>query len=173
MTQLFSMLSMEIPEPCLFQVLLPAACQLQIGSVQRACCNFLTKQLHSTNCLGIRQFADTHSCQDLLVRSHQFALSNFADVSNTEEFLLLSFNDVSSWKFLSVFIFAHLRQKYGNWNSQALNIAAAEFSSQRGNQRRRRGTNFQVRNSMGALRPCQQKTVCGAGLFLNDMTNSV
>lgn len=39
------------------QVLLPASSLLQINSVRDACCTFLMKQLHPTNCLGIRQFA--------------------------------------------------------------------------------------------------------------------
>ena len=52
------------------------------------------KQLHPANCLGIRRFADTHACEDLLTQSHQFALSNFIDVCDTEEFLLLQAKDV-------------------------------------------------------------------------------
>ncbi len=64
-------------------------------SVKDACCKFLMKQLHPANCLGIRRFADTHSCEDLLSLSHSFALQNFVDVCDTEEFLLLSFKDVS------------------------------------------------------------------------------
>lgn len=39
------------------QVLLPASGLLQIQEVREACCRFLMKQLHPTNCLGIRSFA--------------------------------------------------------------------------------------------------------------------
>ena len=34
------------------QQLLPAACLLQMTEIQQYCCEFLSKQLHPTNCLG-------------------------------------------------------------------------------------------------------------------------
>ena len=77
------------------QVLLPASSILQLSSVREACCKFLMRQLHPTNCLGIRNFADTHACKELHKRSHKFALENFQEVMNTEEFLLLPFQEVS------------------------------------------------------------------------------
>ena len=52
------------------------------------------RQLHPTNCLGIRNFADTHACKELHKRSHKFALQNFQEVMGTEEFLLLPFQEV-------------------------------------------------------------------------------
>ncbi|XP_025834257.1 kelch-like protein 17 [Agrilus planipennis] len=76
------------------QVLLPASSILQIQTVREACCKFLMKQLHPTNCLGIRSFADIHSCTELHHKSHCFALQNFQQVVGTEEFLLLPFNEV-------------------------------------------------------------------------------
>ena len=39
------------------QVLLPASSLLQMHSVREACCKFLLRQLHPSNCLGIRSFA--------------------------------------------------------------------------------------------------------------------
>ena len=66
-----------------------------MSSVREACCKFLMRQLHPTNCLGIRNFADTHACKELHKRSHKFALENFAEVMNTEEFLLLPFQEVN------------------------------------------------------------------------------
>ena len=39
------------------QVLLPASSILQMATVREACCKFLMRQLHPTNCLGIRSFA--------------------------------------------------------------------------------------------------------------------
>lgn len=76
------------------QVLLPASSLLQIQSVREACCKFLLRQLHASNCLGIRNFAETHSCKELHSRSHRFALQNFQQVISTEEFLLLGFSEV-------------------------------------------------------------------------------
>ncbi|XP_017775251.1 PREDICTED: kelch-like protein 17 isoform X2 [Nicrophorus vespilloides] len=76
------------------QVLLPASSLLQMQKVREACCRFLMRQLHPTNCLGIRSFADTHSCKELHLKSHCFALQNFQQVVATEEFLLLPFQEV-------------------------------------------------------------------------------
>lgn len=45
------------PTPMSLQVLLPASSLLQIQSVREACCKFLMRQLHPSNCLGIRSFA--------------------------------------------------------------------------------------------------------------------
>jgi hypothetical protein len=76
------------------QCLLPAASLLQISVIREACCSFLLRQLHPTNCLGIHNFADTHSCAELQVTSHKYALVNFKEVSLTEEFLSLSFEQI-------------------------------------------------------------------------------
>ncbi|CAH1118683.1 unnamed protein product [Phaedon cochleariae] len=77
------------------QVLLPASSLLQMQEVREACCRFLLRQLHPTNCLGIRSFADTHSCEELHLKSHVYALQNFQQVVGTEEFLLLPFQQVN------------------------------------------------------------------------------
>ena len=79
---------------CLYQALLPASSLLQMSLVREACCKFLLRQLHPTNCLGIRNFADTHACKELQTRSHRFALQNFPEVMNTEEFVLLPLEEV-------------------------------------------------------------------------------
>lgn len=76
------------------QSLLPASSLLQLTSVKDACCEFLKNQLHPSNCLGIRAFADVHTCMDLLESSHRFALQRFLEVSQTEEFMLLSVKQV-------------------------------------------------------------------------------
>uniref|UniRef100_A0AAY5ELV5 Kelch-like family member 3 n=1 Tax=Electrophorus electricus TaxID=8005 RepID=A0AAY5ELV5_ELEEL len=55
------------------QVLLAAAGLLQLMDVRQACCEFLQSQLHPTNCLGIRAFADLHTCTDLLRQAHAYA----------------------------------------------------------------------------------------------------
>ena len=41
----------------MIKVLLPASSILQMATVREACCKFLMRQLHPTNCLGIRSFA--------------------------------------------------------------------------------------------------------------------
>ncbi|XP_022256518.1 kelch-like protein 17 [Limulus polyphemus] len=76
------------------QSLLPAASLLQVASVREACCRFLLRQLHPSNCLGIRSFADAHSCEELHQKSHKYALQNFQEVALTEEFLLLPLTEL-------------------------------------------------------------------------------
>ncbi|EDO47170.1 predicted protein [Nematostella vectensis] len=73
------------------QTLLPAACLLQLTEIQEICCEFLKRQLDPSNCLGIRAFADTHSCRDLLRVADLFTQHNFQEVMESEEFLLLPF----------------------------------------------------------------------------------
>lgn len=71
------------------QVLLPAACLLQMSEIQEACCEFLKNELDPSNCLGIRAFADTHACQDLLCYADKFVHDAFKDVIENEEFQML------------------------------------------------------------------------------------
>lgn len=71
------------------QTLLPAACLLQLAEIQDICCEFLKRQLDPSNCLGIRAFADTHSCRELLRIADKFTQHNFQEVMESEEFLLL------------------------------------------------------------------------------------
>ncbi|CAF0862241.1 unnamed protein product [Didymodactylos carnosus] len=76
------------------QTLLPAACILQIQEVQDTCCEFLKAQLDPSNCLGIRAFADTHSCRELLKIADRYTQHNFNEVKESEEFLFLPVNQL-------------------------------------------------------------------------------
>uniref|UniRef100_A0A2K5ERN2 Kelch like family member 3 n=1 Tax=Aotus nancymaae TaxID=37293 RepID=A0A2K5ERN2_AOTNA len=78
------------------QVLLPAASLLQLMDVRQNCCDFLQSQLHPTNCLGIRAFADVHTCTDLLQQANAYAEQHFPEVMLGEEFLSLSLDQVCS-----------------------------------------------------------------------------
>ncbi|KAK5973237.1 Ring canal kelch protein variant 1 [Trichostrongylus colubriformis] len=69
--------------------ILPACCLLQLNEVQESCCEFLKKELHPLTCLGVRAFADTYACGELLRYSYQYILEHFQEIVNTEEFLLL------------------------------------------------------------------------------------
>ena len=62
------------------QTLLPAACLLHLAEIQDVCCEFLKRQLDPSNCLGIRAFADTHACRDLLRSADKFTQNNFQEV---------------------------------------------------------------------------------------------
>lgn len=76
------------------QNLLPAANLLQLSDVKEACSDFLKSQLHPTNCLGIRAFADLHGCIDLMAAADLFIQFHFADVVDGEEFLALDVDQV-------------------------------------------------------------------------------
>jgi len=76
------------------QSLLPAANLLQLQFVRESCCSFLQSQLHPSNCLGIRQFADIHSCSDLLTQARSFTEQHFTDVVRGEEFHNLNVDQV-------------------------------------------------------------------------------
>ncbi|KAK6011226.1 BTB/POZ domain protein, partial [Ostertagia ostertagi] len=71
---------------------LPAACQLQLNEIPGQavvidqCCEFLKNELTTSNCLGIRAFADTYACPKLFQCANKYILNNFQDVVNTEEF---------------------------------------------------------------------------------------
>ncbi|KAM4051561.1 kelch-like protein 2 isoform 3-T3 [Anomaloglossus baeobatrachus] len=78
------------------QVLLPAASLLQLLDVRKTCCEFLESQLHPTNCLGIRAFADMHACTELLHQANTFAEQHFSDIVQGEEFLNLGIEQVCS-----------------------------------------------------------------------------
>uniref|UniRef100_A0A170V9A9 Ring canal kelch-like protein n=1 Tax=Triatoma infestans TaxID=30076 RepID=A0A170V9A9_TRIIF len=62
----------------------------ELSDVRDACCDFLQSQLHPTNCLGIRAFADLHGCIELLANAETFIEQHFSEVVECEEFLALS-----------------------------------------------------------------------------------
>ncbi|XP_013782627.1 kelch-like protein diablo isoform X2 [Limulus polyphemus] len=90
----FAYTSHIVVEETNVQVLLPAACLLQMAEIQEVCCEFLKRQLDPSNCLGIRAFADTHSCRELLRIADKFTQHNFQEVMENEEFLLLPVNQL-------------------------------------------------------------------------------
>ncbi len=69
------------------QSLLTAASLLQLIPVVEACCEFLRVRLDPDNCLGIAGFAERYGCANLHEISLQFALSNFTEVAESDEFL--------------------------------------------------------------------------------------
>ncbi|XP_005884099.1 PREDICTED: kelch-like protein 4 isoform X1 [Myotis brandtii] len=75
--------------------LLAAACLLQLTQVIDVCSNFLIKQLHPSNCLGIRSFGDAQGCTELLSVAHKYTMEHFIDVIKNQEFLLLPANEIS------------------------------------------------------------------------------
>ncbi|XP_003242520.1 kelch-like protein 2 isoform X2 [Acyrthosiphon pisum] len=72
------------------QDLLPVANLLQLQEVKEVCCDFLQTQLCPTNCIGIYDIADLHSCTKLLTNSELYIQQHFSEVAGGDEFLSLS-----------------------------------------------------------------------------------
>ncbi|KAJ9576657.1 hypothetical protein L9F63_025446, partial [Diploptera punctata] len=77
------------------ETLLSTARLLQLNEVVDACCSFLMKQLHPSNCIGIRIFADTQGCLNLLKVAHNYTTEHFMDVIPNQEFLMLPADEVA------------------------------------------------------------------------------
>ncbi|KAM7243112.1 hypothetical protein CapIbe_005606 [Capra ibex] len=77
------------------ECLLSTACLLQLSQVVEACCKFLMKQLHPSNCLGIRSFADAQGCTDLHKVAHNYTMENFMEVIRNQEFVLLPASEIA------------------------------------------------------------------------------
>lgn len=69
------------------QFLFETSSLFQITTLRDACAKFLEEQLDPCNCLGIQRFADAHSLKQLASRCRAFALLNFPEVAQHEEFL--------------------------------------------------------------------------------------
>lgn len=71
------------------QTLLPASSILQMAEVKVACCEFLQSQLHPSNCIGFKKFAELHSCTELAYYTQLYIQQHFVEISAHEEFLSL------------------------------------------------------------------------------------
>ncbi|XP_011191149.1 actin-binding protein IPP isoform X1 [Zeugodacus cucurbitae] len=69
------------------QELLAAADMLQLPEVVDGCCDFLCRELHATNALGILRFAEAHNCETLKKSALNFVHSNFPAITLEDEFL--------------------------------------------------------------------------------------
>lgn len=72
------------------EALLNASAVLQLEPVVQACCEFMKKHLHPSNCLEMRAFAELHGCIDFLRVADAFSRRCFASLVNTDMFLKLS-----------------------------------------------------------------------------------
>ncbi|CAF0826443.1 unnamed protein product [Rotaria sp. Silwood1] len=66
-----------------------------ITEIIEACCNFIKKQIQSSNCLGLYRFALKHNLQDLTQTIWNYILDHFSIiVQNNSEFLELPFDEM-------------------------------------------------------------------------------
>ncbi|KAH8381180.1 actin-binding protein IPP [Drosophila serrata] len=69
------------------QELLAAADMLQLNEVVDGCCEFLCRELHASNALGILRFAEAHNCESLAKSALNFVHANFPAITLEDEFL--------------------------------------------------------------------------------------
>lgn len=72
---------------CNVQELLAAADMLQITEIVEGCCDFLCRELHASNALGILRFAEAHHCEPLAESAQTFIYTNFPVVALEDEML--------------------------------------------------------------------------------------
>ncbi|VDL93600.1 unnamed protein product [Schistocephalus solidus] len=77
------------------QDLLPAASLVQMEGVKTVCSAFLFGEVDASNVLGIRRFAELHSCTELETFTKNYAAHNFESVIEHEEFLFLTAEELS------------------------------------------------------------------------------
>lgn len=77
------------------EILLSTACLLQLSSVINACCTFLSRQLHPSNCLGFALFAEQQNCHSLMRVAMDFTCQNFGQVCRNQEFFQLNPDQLS------------------------------------------------------------------------------
>ncbi|XP_066551345.1 ectodermal-neural cortex 3 [Amia ocellicauda] len=74
--------------------LLEAGDMLQFHDIRDASAEFLEKNLHPSNCLGMMLLSDAHKCERLYELSWRMCLANFATLFKTEDFLSLPKDNV-------------------------------------------------------------------------------
>ena len=90
--------SVEITTPENARELIEAAEYLLLDRLKTFSEKYLEQEtLTSSNCMSIYYFAEQYRCQELTMKTRQFILSNFAAVSESQEFLSLDDQQVVEW----------------------------------------------------------------------------
>lgn len=58
-----------------------------LTAVVSVCCEFLCRELHPSNALGILRFSEAHHCEQLASSALSFVYSNFPQISEEDEIL--------------------------------------------------------------------------------------
>ena len=72
------------------EALLSAANFLQMMHARDVCCKFFESNLDASNCLEVADFAEFHSCHDLLRSALLYVEENFTNVIKSERFVQIS-----------------------------------------------------------------------------------
>ena len=78
------------------QSLMTAASLFNFSTVFKATSRFFSKQLHPSNCLGIRTFAKTHGSSELVEAASAYFQENFMDTVKNDEYVYLSAEDLAN-----------------------------------------------------------------------------
>ena len=90
--------SVEITAPEKAKELIEAAEYLLLDRLKTFSEKYLVQEtLTSSNCMSIYYFAEQYRCQELTIKSREFILSNFAAVTESQEFLSLGNQQVVEW----------------------------------------------------------------------------
>lgn len=73
------------------EALLTAAAVFQLDLVVHACCEFMKRHLHPSNCLEMRAYAELHGCLDFIEAADTYSRSCFLSLMSTEALLKTSF----------------------------------------------------------------------------------
>eukprot|EP00795_Rhopilema_esculentum_P009185 gene9185-16859_t len=71
------------------QSLLSLSSQINFPEVREICCKFLEMQLDSSNCLGIRNFAESNGCLRFIAEVDNFVLEHFSEVFHSDEYVTM------------------------------------------------------------------------------------
>ena len=90
--------SVEITTPENAKELIEVAEYLLLNRLKTFSEKYLVQEtLTSSNCMSVYYFAEQYRCQELTIKTRQFILSNFAAVSESQDFLSLDNQQVEEW----------------------------------------------------------------------------
>ncbi|OXB51363.1 hypothetical protein ASZ78_004329, partial [Callipepla squamata] len=75
--------------------IISTAIYLQIHSLVKMCCDFLTQEISVENCMYIANIAETYGLKATKEAAHKFIRDNFIEFSETDQFLKLTFDQIN------------------------------------------------------------------------------
>lgn len=82
--------------PCEIEEILDASHMLGVDHIQEKCFMFLRNNIDITNCYGIAFLAEKYSCKEISKIAENYAVKNFRLIANTDDFLNLSYDNLSN-----------------------------------------------------------------------------